>query len=277
MLVFLPHLLFKPCLPALFRAWLPQQLPASSPALLPRSFPFKPSLALVLLTHSLFHFPFHFHWHPPSPMLNCCPFFSSFWSSSTPQASLPLHQHHSLLPKLFRNTIADLCKHRGLQHQTDAIMAALPPLSSSFALKGMSPGDLPYSAPIKFQQVLPHQFLTHLNSSNIKYIELDLLQFVADFLDSIRHSSAHQQPYMSTHLSHLMDLASHFQWSAIRAYDRRILKALKQGTTTWSADFTCFLTGLLLPSQELPHRRSSSNPTARRAARRGQKESVCKD
>ena len=46
------------------------------------------------------------------------------------------------------NTIADLCKHPGLQHQADAIMAALPLLSSSSALKGKSLGDLPYSAPI---------------------------------------------------------------------------------------------------------------------------------
>ena len=34
------------------------------------------------------------------------------------------------------NTIADLCKHPGLQNQADAIMAALPLLSSSSALKG---------------------------------------------------------------------------------------------------------------------------------------------
>ena len=174
------------------------------------------------------------------------------------------------------NTIADLCKHPSLQHQADAIMAALPLLSSSSALKGKSPGDLIYSAPIKFQQLLPHQFVTCLDSSNIKYTELDLPQFVVGFLDCIRHSPAHQQPYMSTHLSHLMDLASCFQWSAVRAYHGQILKALEQRTTTWSADFTRFQTGLLFPSQELPHG-PPFNPKPRRAVRHGQKELVCKD
>ena len=108
------------------------------------------------------------------------------------------------------NTIADLNKHHGLQHQADAVVAALPLVSSSSALKGKSPGDLPYSAPIKFQQLWPHQFVTCLDSSNIKYTKLDLPQFVDGFLDCIRHSPAHQQPCMSTHLSHLMDLASRF-------------------------------------------------------------------
>ena len=116
------------------------------------------------------------------------------------------------------NTITDLRKHPGLQCQADAIMAALPLLSFSSAVKGKSPGDLHYSAPIKFQQLWPHQFVTCLDSSNIKYTELDLPQFVAGFLEIIRHSPAYQQSYMSTHLSHLMDLASLFQWSAIRAY-----------------------------------------------------------
>ena len=116
---------------------------------------------------------------------------------------------------------------------------------------------------------MPHQFVTRLNSSNIKYSELDLPQFVASFLDCIRHSPAHQQLYMFTQLSHFMDLASRFQWSAIRAYHGRILKALEQGTTTWSADFTRFQTGLLLPSQELFYG-PPSNPTPRRAARCGQ-------
>ena len=51
------------------------------------------------------------------------------------------------------NTIADLHKHPGLQHQADVTMAALPLLFSSSVLKGKSPDDLPCSAPIKFQQL----------------------------------------------------------------------------------------------------------------------------
>ena len=111
-------------------------------------------------------------------MLNWCPFFSSSWSRSTPQASLPQPPSHVLQA----NTIADLHKHPGLQHQADAIMAALPLLSSSSALKGKSPGDLPYSAPIKFQQLWPNQFVTCLDSSNIKYTELDLPNLLPVFL-----------------------------------------------------------------------------------------------
>ena len=43
MLVFLPHLHFKPCLPALFQAWSPRQLPASSSALPPAASPSSPA------------------------------------------------------------------------------------------------------------------------------------------------------------------------------------------------------------------------------------------
>ena len=171
------------------------------------------------------------------------------------------------------NTTADLCKHPGLQHQ--AIMAALPLSSSSSAPKV----SLLVISPI----LLPSNFNNYgtINLSLVwipptSYTELDLPQFVASFLDCIRHSAAHLQPYKSNHLSHLMDLVNRFQWSVIRAYHGRILKALEKGTTTWSADFTRFQTGLLLPSQELPHG-PPSNPTPRRAARRGQKELVCKD
>ena len=39
-------------------------------------------------------------------MFKWCPFF---WSRSTPQASLPLLQHHSLLPKSFRQTLLLIC------------------------------------------------------------------------------------------------------------------------------------------------------------------------
>ena len=39
---------------------------------------------------------------------------------------------------------------------------------------------------------------------------------LAVFFYCIRHSPDYQQPYMSTHLSHFMYLASSFQWSAVR-------------------------------------------------------------
>ena len=65
------------------------------------------------------------------------------------------------------------------------------------------------------------------------YKNLTLLQFVYGYIDCIRHSAISQQPVMLYHLTHLMDLASGFQWPAVRDFHSRVLKAIEQGATAW--------------------------------------------
>ena len=135
-------------------------------------------------------------------------------------------------------TVADLRQNPLLASQADNILAAMPLFSSAMAGKlGKSAGDLTISAPVKNAQLWPHQFVVKLDSTIIAYKELTLPQFVFGFLECLHQAPPSQQPPMLSHLSHLMDLASRFQWAAVRAYHARVLKAIEQGSSTWGVWF----------------------------------------
>ena len=176
-------------------------------------------------------------------------------------------------------SMSELCQQLALKQQADQLSAAIPLLESGGSIssghpsiKGKSPGDLTFSAPVKFTQLWPHQFVCQLDSSTIAYKDLDLPQFMFGFIECVRHLAVIEQPKMLAHLSHLMDLASHFQWPAVRAYHARVLKALEQGSATWDSDLYRFQTGILLPSQEI-----SSHPPTPAGHKKISKESVCRD
>ena len=177
-------------------------------------------------------------------------------------------------------SMAELRQQSALKQQADQLLATIPLLESGGStssghpsLKGKSPGDLTFSAPVKFPQLWPHQFVCQLDSLNMAYKDLELPQFVFGFIECLRQSAVLEQPKMLAHLSHLMDLASRFQWPAVRAYHARVLKALEQGSATWDSDLFCFQTGLLLPSQEI----SSHLPTPSAGRKKISKESICRD
>ena len=129
---------------------------------------------------------------------------------------------HSGIP-----TFADLHQNPLLASQADSILAAMPLFSSAMAGKlGKSAGDLTISAPVKNAQLWPHQFVVKLDSTIIAYKDLTLPQFVFGFLECLHQAPPSQQPPMLSHLSHLMDLASRFQWAAVRAYHAHVLKAI---------------------------------------------------
>ena len=81
--------------------------------------------------------------------------------------------------------------------------------------------------------------------------DLTMPLFVFGYVECLHNSPVAQQAAMLSHLSHLMDFASRFKWTAIRAFHSCVLKDIKQGITNWHSDFTRFQTGILLPSQEL--------------------------
>ena len=82
---------------------------------------------------------------------------------------------------------------------------------------------------------------------------------------------------MLSHLSHLMDLASRFQWTAVRAFHSHVLKTIEQAITTWHSDFTRFETGILLPLQELVTHTMASTSRSGNNHKKIDKESVCKE
>ena len=88
-----------------------------------------------------------------------------------------------------------------------------------------------------------------------------MAQFVCGYLDCIYQSHIQLQPLMFDHLYTLMDLATRFQWSAVRAFHGHILHALEQGSISWQSDFSHFQVDLFLPSQELPVHASKPRPT----------------
>ena len=178
-------------------------------------------------------------------------------------------------------SISDLRQNAALKQQADRLLGAIPVLESggavsagNQAMKGKSPGDLTFSAPVKVPQLWPHQFVCRLDSSNVAFKDLDLPQFVYGFIECLRQSVLSDQSKMLNHLSHLMDLASRFQWPAVRAYHARVLKAMEQGTATWDSDLYRFQTGLLLPSQEISSRPAVTPPSG---GKKVSKEPICRD
>ena len=155
--------------------------------------------------------------------------------------------------------MTDLHKDPALTSQADAIIASLPILSSLASIKGKNKSDFSFMSTIKCPQLRPNHFVTH--ASHPAYGDLDMAQFVCGYLDCIRQSPIQLQPLMFDHLYTLMDLATRFQWSAVRAFHGRILCALEQGSISWQSDFSRFQVGLFLPSQELPVHASKPRPT----------------
>ena len=199
----------------------------------------------------------------------------------SPASSVPVTQPPISFQPSAPASMLDFCQNPALRQQADQLLGAIPVLeaggagySGNQSAKGKSPGNVTFSAPVKVIQLWPHQFVCRLDSSNVAYKDLDLPQFVYGFLECLRHSAFSDQSKMLAHLSHLMDLASRFQWPAVRAYDARVLKAMEQGTATWDSDLYCFQTGILLPSQEISSRLISSAPAGNK---RNTRESICRD
>ena len=142
-----------------------------------------------------------------------------------PAPSVPVLQPTISFPPSAPASMSALRQNPALRQQADQLLGAIPVLEAGGAdysgnqtAKGKSPGDLTFSAPVKVIQLWPHQFDCRLDSSNVAYKDLDLPQFVYGFLECLRHSAFSDQSKMLAHPSHLMDLASRFQWPAVRAY-----------------------------------------------------------
>ena len=157
-------------------------------------------------------------------------------------------------------TMSDLSQNPALRQQADQLLGAIPVLeaggagySGNQSAKGKSPGDLTVSAPVKVIQLWPHQFVCRLDSSNVAYKDLDLPQFVYGFLEWLRHSAFSDQSKMLAHLSHLMDLASRFQWPAVRAHHARVLKAMEQAPRLGIRIYTAFKQASFCPLRKFLH------------------------
>ena len=163
--------------------------------------------------------------------------------------------------------------------QADTLLSTLPLFAPALGLtsKGKSAGDLAFSSPVKHPQLWPHQFVIKLDSTSIAYKDLSLAQFVLGYIDCFRNSSVLQQPAMLSHLYQLMDLASRFQWPAVRAFHSWVLKALEQGSTTWGSDFSRFQTGIFIQSQELFQPSSSQASKVISPWKRPDMDSMCKE
>ena len=193
----------------------------------------------------------------------------------------PVPTSESSVPAFSPPSVGDLKKNPGLVQQADNLLSSIPVLAASDpnlqqSSKGKSSGDLTFSAPVKFPQLWPHQFVCRLDSSNLTYKDIELPQFVCGYIECLLQSSPSMHHKMLLHLSHLMDLASRFQWGVIRSFHARVLKAMEQGVATWESDLQHYQTGLLLPSQELPARGSSLSFSSNKRPS-ANKESVCKD
>ena len=176
-------------------------------------------------------------------------------------------------------TMLGLRQNPYIASQADTLLSTLPLFAPALGLtsKGKSAGDLAFSPPVKHPQLWPHQFVIKLDSTSIAYKDLSLPQFVLGYIDCLRNSSVSQQPAMLSHLYPLMDLASRFQWPAVRAFHSWVLKALEQGSTTWDSDFSRFQTGIFLQSQELSQPSTSQASKVLPPRRRPDKDSVCKE
>ena len=176
-------------------------------------------------------------------------------------------------------TMLGLHQNPYIASQADTLLSTVPLFAPALGLtsKGKSAGDLAFSPPFKHPQLWPHQFVIKLDSTGVAYKDLSLAQFVLGYIDCLRNSSVSQQPAMLSHLYQLMDLASRFQWPAVRAFHSRVLKALEQGSTTWGSDFSRFQTGIFIQSQELSQPFSSQASKVIPPRKRPDKDSVCKE
>ena len=177
------------------------------------------------------------------------------------------------------HTMLGLHQNPYIASQADTLLSTLPLFAPALVLtsKGKSAGDLAFSSPVKHPQLWPHQFVIKLDSTSVANKDLHLAQFVLGYIDCLWNSSVSQQPAMLSHLYQLMDLASRFQWPAVRAFHSQVLKALKQGSTTWGSDFSCFQTGIFIQSQELSQPSSSQASKVIPPRKRPDKDSICKE
>ena len=176
-------------------------------------------------------------------------------------------------------TMLGLRQNPYIASQADTLLSTLPLFAPALGLtsKSKSAGDLAFSPPVKHPHLWPHQFVIRLDSTSVAYKDLSLAQFVLGYIDCLRNSSVSQQPAMLSHLYQLMDLASRFQWPAVRAFHSRVLKALEQGSTTWGSDFSRFQTSIFIQSQELSQPSSSQASKVIPPRKRPDKDSVCKE
>lgn len=93
------------------------------------------------------------------------------------------------------------------------------------------------------------------------YNELTLAEFSAGYL-SIVHKCADstQQSILSKHLEDIMILACTYQWSAVRAYHYKVLRALELGLVKWGDSFEAFKQPFFIPPNLLPSVGSQEKP-----------------
>ena len=174
-------------------------------------------------------------------------------------------------------TIVDFRQNPSLISQANNMLSQLPLFAPTSSSKGKSFGDLTFSTPVKFAQLRPHQYIFKLDSSNMAYKGLSLPQFVYGYIDCLQNSPVAQQPSMLQHLHHLMDLATSFQWPAVKVFHSRVLKAIEQGIITCDSYFSGFQIGILVPSQEIVQAQSFTLTKPSAIRQRPDKDSICKD
>ena len=98
----------------------------------------------------------------------------------------PVPPSESSVPAFSPQSVGDLRKNPGLMQQADNLLSSIPVLAGSDpnlqqSSKGKSHGDLTFSAPVMFPQLWQHQFICHLDSSNLAYIGVPFVPSMPGF------------------------------------------------------------------------------------------------
>jgi len=136
------------------------------------------------------------------------------------------------------------------------------PASTKFHDQTKSLGDLRAPQRTLFPQQWPHIFAP---GEPKLYNDLTIAEFTAGYLAIVdKCPEATQKSLFLRHLADLMNLACSYQWSAVRAFHYKVLRALEMGLVTWGDSFDGFKQPFFIPPNLLPSVGLTSQEKARK-------------
>ena len=159
---------------------------------------------------------------------------------ATADPSLQLRLHELEVQKLqLQLELARLHQHNSHQQSSGQAIASRRDDSTK------SLGDMKAPERTLFPQDWPHIFAP---GEPKLYSNLSLAEFCAGYLTIVENRATDQQKAaMMAHLLDLMVLASSYNWSAVRAFHYKVLRAIEMGLARWGQSFECFKQPFFLP------------------------------